>query len=48
MTKPREGVAGATIFTKLDIKDGYNLIWINGREEWKTAFAPTIDIMNTK
>jgi len=38
MTELRERVAVATIFTKLDLKDGYHLIRIRKRDEWKTAF----------
>ena len=38
MTELRERVAGATIFTKLDQKDGYHLIRIRKGDEWKTAF----------
>ena len=38
MTELRERVAGATVFTKLDLKDGYHLIGIRNGDEWKTAF----------
>ena len=38
MTELRERVAGATFFTKLDLKDGYHLIRIREGDEWKTAF----------
>jgi len=38
MTELRERVAGTTIFTKLDLKDGYHLIRIKKGDEWKTAF----------
>jgi len=38
MTELRERVAGPTIFTKLDLEDGYNLIRIKKGDEWKTAF----------
>ena len=38
ITELRERVAGATVFTKLDIKDGYHLIRIRKEDEWKTAF----------
>ena len=39
MTELRERVAGATIFTKLDLKDGYHLIRIRKGDERKTAFC---------
>ena len=38
MTELRERVAGSTIFTKLDLKDGYHLIRIKKGDSWKTAF----------
>ena len=38
MTQLRERVAGATVFTKLDLKDGYHLIRIRKGDEWKAAF----------
>ena len=38
MTELRERMAGATVFTKLDLKDGYQLIRIRKSDEWKTAF----------
>jgi len=38
MTELRERVAGGTIFTKLDLRDGYHLIQIKKGDEWKTAF----------
>jgi len=37
MTELRERVAGTTIFTKLDLKDGYHLIRIKKGDELKTA-----------
>jgi len=38
MSELRDRVAGGTIFTKLDLKDGYHLIRIRKDDEWKTAF----------
>jgi len=37
MSELRDRVAGATIFTKLDLKDGYHRIRIKKGDEWKTA-----------
>ena len=38
MNELRDRVAGAKIFTKLDLRDGYYLIRIMEGDEWKTAF----------
>src|SRR5258706_4223304 len=38
MNELRDRVRGAKIFTKLDLKAGYNLIRIKEDDEWKTAF----------
>jgi len=38
MSELRDRVAGTTIFTRLDLKDGYHLIRIREGDEWKTAF----------
>ena len=38
MGELKDRVAGATIFTKLDLKDGYHLLRIREGDEWKTAF----------
>ena len=38
MNELRDRVCGAKIFTKLDLKSGYNLIRIKEGDEWKAAF----------
>jgi hypothetical protein len=38
MSELQDRVTGAKIFTKIDLKNGYNLIWIKPGDEWKTAF----------
>ena len=38
MDELRDRVQGAKIFTKIDLKNGYNLIRIKEGDEWKTAF----------
>ena len=38
MRELKDRVAGATIFTKLDLKDSYHLLRIREGDEWKTAF----------
>ena len=38
MNELRDRVKDATIFTKLDLKNGYHLIRIKKGDEWKTAF----------
>ena len=38
MPELRDRVAGAKTFTKLDLKDGYHLLRIKERDEWKKAF----------
>jgi len=38
MEELKDRVAGAKIFTKVDLKDGYHLLRIREGEEWKTAF----------
>ena len=38
ITELHDRIQNATMFTKLDLKNGYNLIPIAAGEEWKTAF----------
>jgi len=38
MDELRDRVAGAKVFTKLELKDGYHLIRMRKGEEHKTAF----------
>jgi hypothetical protein len=38
MSELRERLGRAKIFTKLDLKNGYNLVRIAEGDEWKTAF----------
>jgi len=38
MDELRDRVAGAKVFTKLDLKDGYHLIRMRKGDEYKTAF----------
>jgi len=38
MLELKDRVAGAKIFTKLDLKDRYHLLRIREGDEWKTAF----------
>jgi hypothetical protein len=38
MLELQDRVRGAKVFTKIDLKNSYNLIWIKPRDKWKTAF----------
>jgi hypothetical protein len=38
MSELQDRVRGAKIFTKIDLKNGYNLIRIKPGDEWKIAF----------
>jgi hypothetical protein len=38
MNELRDRIQGAKIFTKMELKNGYNLIRIKKGDEWKTAF----------
>jgi hypothetical protein len=38
MSELQDRVRGAKIFTKINLKNGYNLIQIKPGDEWKTAF----------
>jgi hypothetical protein len=43
----RDRVAGSKIFTKIQLKAGYNLIQIKPGDEWKPHFVRDMDIMKT-
>lgn len=38
MDKLLAAVAGATNLTRLDMKNGFNLVQMKNRDKWKTAF----------
>jgi hypothetical protein len=38
MSELQDRVRGMKIFTKINLKNGYNLIWIKPRDEWKMVF----------
>ena len=48
MNELRDRVLGAKIFTKLDLKSGYNLIRIKEGDEWKTAFRTRYGLFEYK
>ena len=48
MNELHDRVRGAKIFTKLDLKSGYNLIWIKEGNEWKTAFRTRYGLFEYK
>ena len=48
MNELRDRVRGAKIFTKLDLKSGYNLIRIKEGDEWKTAFRTRYGLFEYK
>ena len=33
-----EPLSHATVFTKLDLRNGYHLVWIREEDEWKRGF----------
>jgi hypothetical protein len=38
MSELQDRVRGVKLFSKIDLKNGYNLIWIKPRDEWKMGF----------
>ena len=38
MNELRDRVEGSQVFTKIDLKSGYNLVRIRAGDKWKTAF----------
>ena len=48
MNELRDCVLGAKIFTKLNLKSGYNLIRIKEGDEWKTAFRTRYGLFEYK
>ena len=48
MNELRDRIRGAKIFTKLDLKSGYNLLRIKEGDEWKTAFHTCYGICEYK
>ena len=48
MNELGDRIRGAKIFTKLDLKSGYNLIWIKEGDEWKTAFRTRYGLFEYK
>jgi hypothetical protein len=38
MSELQDRVRRMKIFTKIDLKNSYNLIWIKPGDEWKTVF----------
>lgn len=39
MLELRDGVSRAKVFTNLDLKDRYYLVWMNECDEWKRVFC---------
>ena len=48
MNELRDRIRGAKIFTKVDLKSGYNLIQIKEGDEWKTAFRTRYGLFEYK
>ena len=48
MNELRDRVCGAKIFTKLDLKSGYNVIRITEGDEWKIAFRTRYGLFEYK
>ena len=48
MNELRDRICGSKIFPKLDLKSGYNLIWIKEGDEWKTSFRTRYGLLSTR
>ena len=48
MNELRDRVCGAKIFTKLDLKSGYNIVRIKEGDEWKTVFCTRYGLFEYK
>jgi len=48
MQELQDRVQGAQWFTKLDLKNGFNLIRIRQGDEWKTAFRTRYGLFEFK
>jgi hypothetical protein len=40
----QDALASSLIYTKIDLKSGFNLIWMKKGEEWKTALRSSFGL----